>query len=132
MTFWICISSFISGLLGAMGFGGGSVLIIYLTVFASVPQVEAQGVNLLFFIPCAIVSIIINLKNRLVRYKIGIFLMLGGVIGIAFGYLLLSNIPTEILGKLFGVFIAAIGLITFFKKQKSEGSNHLSSKTRQE
>lgn len=120
MTFWVCISSFISGLLGAMGFGGGSVLIIYLTVFAGVQQIEAQGINLLFFIPCAIVSIIINLKNRLVRYKTGAFLILGGVIGISMGYLLLKNIGGEILGKLFGAFIAVIGLITLFKKQKSE------------
>ena len=120
MTFWVCVSSFISGLLGAMGFGGGSVLIIYLTVFASVPQVEAQGINLMFFIPCAIVSVAVNLKNRLVQYKTSIFLIIGGAIGIAAGYLLLKNIPTDLLGKLFGAFITAIGVITFFKKQKSE------------
>ena len=40
-----------SGILGAMGMGGGGILMIYLTVFAGLEQSLAQGINLLFFIP---------------------------------------------------------------------------------
>ena len=35
----------------AMGLGGGGVLILYLTLLRDTPQMIAQGVNLLFFLP---------------------------------------------------------------------------------
>ena len=50
MDFAVIVSSLLSGLLGVMGFGGGSVLIIYLTSFLHMEQRQAQGINLVFFI----------------------------------------------------------------------------------
>ena len=47
------IAGIISGILGAMGFGGGGILILYLTLYKDMPQVVSQGINLLFFIPSA-------------------------------------------------------------------------------
>ncbi len=118
MTVWIIISSFLSGMLGAMGFGGGSVLIIYLTLFANVPQLQAQGVNLLFFIPCAAVSVIVNIKSGLVKYKTGGFIILGGLLGLAAGILLSAYIKPHLLSKLFGGLVFIMGLVTLFGKNK--------------
>lgn len=115
MTF---IAAFISGLLGSMGFGGGSVLIIYLTLFAGTNQLTAQGVNLLFFIPCALASVIINIKNKLVKYRVGMYVILGGAVGVAVGAVAVRFIKTALLSKLFGGFIFVIGLITLFQKPK--------------
>lgn len=115
------VAAFLSGLLGSMGFGGGSVLIIYLTLFANTDQVTAQGINLLFFIPCAIISVIINIKNKLVKYKVGVYLIIGGFIGIAVGAFTVSLIDPTLLSKLFGGFIFIIGIITLFQKPKSSG-----------
>ncbi len=112
------IAAFLSGLLGSMGFGGGSVLIIYLTLFADTDQLTAQGTNLLFFIPCAVLSVIINIKNKLVKYKVGAYLILGGLIGVAVGSLVVRLTEPTLLSKLFGGFIFIIGLITLFQKQK--------------
>lgn len=112
------IAAFLSGLLGSMGFGGGSVLIIYLTLFADTDQLTAQGINLLFFIPCAVLSVIINIKNKLVKYKVGAYLILGGLIGVAVGSLVVRLTEPTLLSKLFGGFIFIIGLITLFQKQK--------------
>lgn len=112
------IAAFLSGLLGSMGFGGGSVLIIYLTLFADTDQLTAQGINLLFFIPCAVLSVIINVKNKLVKYKVGAYLILGGLIGVAVGSLVVRLTEPTLLSKLFGGFIFIIGLITLFQKQK--------------
>lgn len=117
---WVNIASFLSGLLGSMGFGGGSVLIIYLTLFASVEQVKAQGINLIFFIPCAVVSVIINLRKGLVKYREGLWLIIGGIFGVAFGYFLLKIIPKDALGRLFGGFLVLMGVYTLFKKSKAE------------
>ena len=46
------IAAILSGVFAAMGFGGGSIFIIYLTLFENLPQTLAQGINLIFFIPC--------------------------------------------------------------------------------
>lgn len=117
------IAAFLSGILGAMGFGGGSVLIIYLTLFAGVDQLSAQGTNLIFFIPCAILSVVINLKNHLVKYRQGVWLILGGFVGIAVGSFLVGIIKTEVLSKMFGAFVFIIGLITLFQKPKAKNKS---------
>ncbi len=40
----------LTGLLTGAGIGGGSLLLLYMTVFQKVPQLEAQGINLLYFL----------------------------------------------------------------------------------
>ena len=65
MLFQIIAASFFSGLLGAMGFGSGTVLIIWLTSCLSYGQLQAQGVNLIFFIPCAAVSLLMQSPTSL-------------------------------------------------------------------
>ncbi len=114
------IAAFLSGILGAMGFGGGSILIIYLTLFAGTDQLTAQGINLIFFIPCAVLSVVINSKNRLVKYRQGIPLILGGLVGIGIGAFLVGIIKTELLSKLFGGFVVIIGLLTLFQKPQNK------------
>lgn len=116
MTDGVCIAALLAGLLGSMGFGGGSVLIIYLTFFTNMPQKQAQGINLLFFIPCAIVSVLCNLKNNLVRPRTGLWVTLGGVFGIALGTFIVGRLSSPILGKIFGGFVVLMGVITLFSK----------------
>lgn len=116
MTDSVCIAALLSGILGSMGFGGGSVLIIYLTLFLSVEQKAAQGINLLFFIPCAVISVLCNLKNNLVKLRVALFVALGGVCGIVIGSLIFSYLQSELLGKIFGGFIVLMGIVTLFSK----------------
>ena len=58
----------LGGLIGGMGMGGGTILIPLLTLFLNVPQLQAQTINLISFIPMAIVSLIIHIKNKLVDF----------------------------------------------------------------
>lgn len=114
MDIAVIISSFLSGMLGAMGFGGGSVLIIYLTSFLSLGQMKAQGINLLFFIPIALLSVIMYRKDKIIDFK-GIFpLMLSAIFGAVIGYILLSFIPSEIVSKLFGGLLIFMGVKQIF------------------
>ena len=114
------IAGLLSGLLGAMGFGGGSILIIYLTNIAAVEQVAAQGINLLFFIPCALVSVLYNLRKRLIKYKSALLLIAGAIPGLALGTFLVGSIETALLRKLFGGFLVLSGLITVFRNIKNK------------
>lgn len=116
MTDSVCIAALLSGILGSMGFGGGSVLIIYLTLFLSVEQKAAQGINIIFFIPCAVISVLCNLKNHLVKLRTALFLILGGVCGVLLGSFVFSRLDSELLGKIFGGFIVIMGIVTLFSK----------------
>ncbi len=121
------LAGFLSGIAGAMGLGGGSLLLLYLTLVTSTPQIKAQGINLLFFIPCAITSIFLHNKSKLVRWNIVFPVAIGGILGVFFGLRLLSIINPDILNKIFGVFLIVFGLFEiFFKKDdslKSKSSN---------
>ena len=44
------IAGLFSAVAGALGLGGGGVLVLYLTLGMHVPQLRAQGINLLFFL----------------------------------------------------------------------------------
>ena len=73
----------VSAVVGAMGLGGGSVLILYLTMVRHLPQLVSQGINLLFFIPCAVTAVMIYDKQKIIQWKLVLPLILGGSVGVA-------------------------------------------------
>lgn len=114
------LAGFLSGLAGSMGLGGGSFLILYLTLIKNTPQLKSQGINLIFFIPCALVSILLCSKNKLVKWDIVIWVAVGGVLGVVFGLWILKYIHPHLLSKIFGGFLILFGLIQLFSKEKEE------------
>ena len=112
------IVSFFSGMAASMGLGGGFVLLIYLTIFADTPQIEAQGINLIFFIPIAIISLFIHKKNNLIEKPALFPAILTGIAGCIIGVFTATMIPPEILNKIFGCMILLIGLKELFHKKK--------------
>ncbi len=109
------IAGFLSGLIGAMGFGGGGILIIYLSVFLNTPQLKAQGINLLFFIPCAIVATIIYTIKKQIDFKAIYPVILGGITGAITSNFLLNLIKSEYLSKIFSVFLIVTGIISILR-----------------
>ena len=63
------IAGFLAGLISSMGFGGGGIMIIYLVIFANTPQITAQGINLIFFIPCAILATVIYIIKKQINFN---------------------------------------------------------------
>ncbi|MCI8621567.1 MAG: TSUP family transporter [Clostridia bacterium] len=61
----------ISGLVSGMGMGGGTILILCLSLFMGIDQHTAQGANLVFFIPTSLVSIATNIKKKIIKWKTG-------------------------------------------------------------
>lgn len=116
MTLPMIISSFFSGILGSMGLGGGTVLVVYLTYFRHMPQLKAQGINLVCFIPIAIFSVIVYSRQKLTDKKVILPLIIYGISGAIAGYLLLSIVPEGILGKLFGGFLIILSVKELFHK----------------
>ncbi|MDR3314064.1 MAG: sulfite exporter TauE/SafE family protein [Oscillospiraceae bacterium] len=117
---WNLLAALGAGALGAMGMGGGGILVIYLTLALSMPQLNAQGVNLLFFLPCAVISLLINGKRKLVDWKTAGKLALGGLPAALLGIWITGKIQTKWLGWLFAAFLIVVGLSELFSKSKEE------------
>ena len=75
------ISGFAAGIISGMGIGGGTILIPALSIFLSIDQHTAQGVNLLYFIPTAAVALFVHIKNKSIDYKIAIPIIISGIAG---------------------------------------------------
>ena len=87
---WAAAAGTLSGMIGAMGLGGGGVLIIYLTLFLGMEQGIAQGVNLIFFIPSAVIALIIYSRKKMIAWKAAIPAAVLGVAGAWLGTYLSS------------------------------------------
>lgn len=119
MPDWLVIGlvSFFTGVTASMGLGGGFVLLIYLTAFAGVPQLEAQGINLIFFLPIAALSLIFHAKNKLIEKQPLLPTILTGVLGVVLGVFLAGVLGSKWLSKLFALFILFVGLRELFHKK---------------
>lgn len=108
----------ISGIITSIGMGGGTVLILLLTLFLKIPQNIAQATNLIFFIPTAITAIILNLKEKNIEIKVGKTVVFWGIIGAIFGSILANKINVRNLRKIFGIFLLGVAIYeicNFFK-----------------
>lgn len=111
------IASFLAGIFGSMGLGGGSVLIIYLTVFAGVEQLTAQGINLIFFLPTAAVALFIYSKKRIIKWREILPIMVFGAVGTLLAGFFIGMIKADLIKKIFGVVIVGYGLYEIFGKR---------------
>ena len=109
------IAGFLSGLIGSMGFGGGGILIIYLVIFTNTQQITAQGINLVFFIPCATLATIIYFIKKQINFKPILPVISGGISGALIAGLLLKNLYSDILSKIFACFLIITGLFNLYK-----------------
>lgn len=108
------VLSIISGVISGLGMGGGTVLILFLSIFLGMDQHVAQATNLVFFIPTAIASSIINIKNKNVNFKVSIVIIIFGVIGSIIGAIVSTKLDVYLLKKIFGAFIIVIALIQLY------------------
>ena len=106
----------LTGILSGFGIGGGTLLMLYLTIIADTPQQTASATNLLYFIACAPLALISHIKNKLVDKKAFIFCVLSGVPMCIFASVIANKIPLDILKKLFGVFLLYVGFKELFQK----------------
>ncbi len=120
MTTWLLpfLAGTITGVLSAFGIGGGSLLLIYLTAFAGMSQHQAQGINLLYFLPAAAAALPAHKKNGLLEKKIILPAILAGLAAAGCTALLANHLETGLLRKLFGFFLLYIGLRELFRRDK--------------
>lgn len=106
-----------SGIISGMGIGGGTILIPALVLFLNPEQHIAQSVNLLFFIPTAVVALFIHIKNKRIDFKMAIPIIIFGFIGAYAGSRLAVSLPGNNLKKWFGIFLLAMGTYEIIRKK---------------
>lgn len=104
------LTGFISGIVSGTGMGGGTILILCLSLFLGIDQKIAQATNLVFFIPTSIAAIYINIKEKKINFKVAKVIILFGIIGAVIGAIIAKNIDTKLLKRLFGAFLSFIAV----------------------
>lgn len=111
---------FATGILSAWGIGGGTLLLLLMTLFLGVEQQTAQGINLLYFLPTAAMALIQHQKNGLLdRTLLSQAIPLGLLAAIA-AALLSTAVDISLLRKPFGMFLLLAGFYTIFQKKKEQ------------
>ena len=112
----------LSGVLGGMGMGGGTALIPLLTIFTSVHQKSAQAINLISFIPMAIITLFLHFKNGLVRKKNILYIIVPACLFAVLGSVFCVFVDAKILRRVFGGFLILLSFLQFFSDKLSKKS----------
>ena len=104
------LTGFISGIVSGTGMGGGTILILCLSIFLGIDQKVAQATNLIFFIPTSIAAIYVNMKEKKINLKVAKVIIFWGIIGAVIGAIITQNIDTKMLKELFGIFLGFIAI----------------------
>ena len=98
------------GFLSGLGTGGGSVLLLWLTLVKGISQEYARIINLMFFLPSALIACLFRWKQgNLALKKILPAIVAGSVFAGLFAYFA-GNWDTQLLRKAFGILLLYTGI----------------------
>ena len=112
-------AAFLMGALSGMGIGGGGLLVIYMTLFRGVGQVEAQGLNLYFFLFASAAALFVHCVKRVINYPLVLLLGVVGIPAALLGSLCASVVDPSLLRCAFGVMLIISGAVGVLKNIKS-------------
>lgn len=112
------IAGCLLGVLSGLGVGGGSLLILWLTVVLGMAQNEAQLLNLLFFLPCALCASIFHLRQGKLPLRPAAFAIAAGLSGAALSSQWSQQLAGPGLKKAFGILFILCGLRELFYRPR--------------
>lgn len=110
-----CILGFLAGL----GVGGGSLLILWLTVVMDIEHPVARTMNLLFFIPSALIATACHWKKGCLEWKKILPAVIAGCLSAACFSLISTKIDTYIIKKIFGALLLFTGIKEILYRQRN-------------
>ena len=105
---WLALVGFAAGTISGMGIGGGAILIPALTMIFGMQQQNAQHINLLYFIPTALLAVRVHKKNDNIESRGLPSLVLWGLVGALPGALIAVKLDANFLRKGFAIFLLAM------------------------
>ena len=122
MTDWII--PFLCGLgasiLSAWGVGGGTLLLLVMTLFLDVDQRTAQGINLLFYLPTAISALVCHAQNGYLDKPALKNAVPVAVIAAALGAWIATAVDVDILRKPFGIYLLLSGISLIWPRKENK------------
>lgn len=106
------------GFLAGLGVGGGSLLMIWLTMVAGVEYADARIINLLFFLPSAFISTLFRQKQGTLPLKKILPAILFGCISAALFSFLGRQASATLIKKLFGGLLLVTGVRELFYRPR--------------
>lgn len=106
------------GFLSGLGIGGGSLLILWLTLVLDADPSTARVINLLFFIPSALIACLLRMKQGALKIKSVLPAIIAGCIAAGTCASLSAQMDTQLLKKLFGIVLIAAGARELLYKGK--------------
>ena len=118
MTGWVLplLAGTATGVLSGFGVGGGSLLLVWLTAFAGLPQEQAQGINLLYFLPAAGAALPAHAKNGYLEKGVLLPAIAAGLACAGLGAWAATGLDAGLLRRCFGGFLLAVGLRELFRR----------------
>ena len=115
---FILILGTLLGFLSGIGVGGGSLLVLWLTVVMNMPPETTRTVNLLFFLPVAVITVCFRRRQGILNLRPLIPAIVSGCISAAACSLIAAELNTGLLKKCFGVLLILTGFRELFYKNK--------------
>jgi uncharacterized membrane protein YfcA len=106
----IVLAGSVLGFLSGLGIGGGTLLILWLTLVVGVPSETARAINLMFFVPCALIACLFRWKQGRLDIKKVLPAIIAGSIASGLFTFLSRDMDTTMLRKLFGGLLIVTGL----------------------
>ena len=120
MTDWLL--PFLCGLgasvISAWGVGGGTLLLLVMTLFLDVDQRTAQGINLLFFLPTALSALICQARGGYLDKPTLHAAIPWAVAAALIGAWIATNLDVEVLRKPFGIYLLLSGVSLLWPDSK--------------
>lgn len=107
------------GFLSGLGTGGGSLLILWLTAVLGTPQADARGMNLLFFLPSALIACLFRWRQGTLPLRKVLPAIIAGCAAAYLFSRLSMKLNLQLLKKLFGVLLLLTGLREITYKPKT-------------
>ena len=98
------------GFLSGLGVGGGSLLLLWLTLVVGEPQETARVMNLMFFLPCALIATFFRWKQSKPDWNLALPAIAAGLVGAVMGNLIGPRLDAQLLRKAFGVLFLITGI----------------------
>ena len=109
-----------TGVLSAWGVGGGTLLLLCMTLFLGVEPAEARAINLLYFLPTAAASLLQHRKNGYLDRRVLRAAAPVGVVSALAAALLSASLDAALLRRPFGLFLLWAGASSLLQSLKKE------------
>lgn len=113
------LAGFIAGILSAWGVGGGTLLLVAMTLLLGVDEATARAVNLLYYLPTAAAGLLCHGRTGLLDRETVVRTVPWGLLAAAACAALASFLDVAMLRRPFGALLLALGVMTLAQKDEA-------------